>query len=522
MRNDLALLQTILHTVSQDSRTDITLAGTVEKIASLTGWHGISLLKPTDTLGELTVIASAGSQALPIGAIISDTALAPRRDGAPGTIHYVSNAAHLGPVYSGLRATGSIIIVPLASHGHSCATLLFTSDHADGFNDQDLTLAEALRDAFVLAFQAATTGIENTSYLHAWMASSSDGVIMLDNELQVTMLNRPALTYLNLPGSVEAWQQRPIWDLVKQMRTDAPGVVDQIVAEVQHTQAGRDEPSWGEYELDLRIIHWYSLPVRNQQHQLGRILILRNVTQDRRLRGLRQDLTETMVSDIQAPLGHLTSTLSSITPEDGSQRLRGEERHAVENALSTAQTMLATINEFIDVSRLESGQMPLSPSVFSFPDLVENVVRMEQPLAHERHLSLERHVDESLPLMWGDRHLIQRVVRHVITNALKTAPPGGCVRVEADVTPRSADKIRVTISDADQYSSRPARNRVALHRSGDLQGHGGKELWLAFCRVVLEAHGERLWISRSDDAGITVTFTLPQVSESLAPLEALS
>ena len=204
MRNDLALLQTILHTVSQDSRTDITLAGTVEKIASLTGWHGISLLKPTGTLGELIVIASAGSQALPIGATISDTALAPGRDGASGTIHYVSNAAHLGPVFSGLRATGSIIIVPLTSHGHSCATLLFTSDHADGFNDQDLTLAEALRDAFVLAFQAATTGIENTSYLHAWMASSSDGVIMLDNDLQVTMLNRPALTYLNLPGSVEA------------------------------------------------------------------------------------------------------------------------------------------------------------------------------------------------------------------------------------------------------------------------------------------------------------------------------
>ncbi len=522
MRNDLALLQTILHTVSQDTRTDISLAGAVEKIANLTGWHGISLLKPSGTLGELIVIASAGSQALPIGATISDTALAPRRGGTSGTIHYVSSAARFGPVFSGLRATGSIIIVPLASHGRACATLLFTSDHADGFNDQDLTLAEALRDAFVLAFQAAYTGVENTSYLRAWMASSNDGVIMLDNELQVTMLNRTALDYLNLPGSVEAWQQRPIWDLVKQMRTDAPGAVDQIVADVQHAQAGRDEPGEGEYELDLRTIHWCSLPVRNQQHQFGRILILRDVTQGRRLRGLRQNLTETMVSDIQAPLGHLTSTLSSITPEDGSQRLRGEERHAVENALSTAQTVLATISELIDVSELESGQMPLSPSGFSFPDLVEDVVRMEQPLAHERHLKLEKHVDESLPLTWGDRHLIQRVLRHVITNALKAAPPGGSVRVEADVTPRSGDKIQVTISDSDQHSSRPARNRVALHRSRDPQDHGSKELWWAFCRVVLEAHGERLWISRSDDAGTTVTFTLPQVSESLARLEAFS
>jgi len=522
MRNDVPILQAILRTASQDSRTDITLARIVEKIANLTGWHGVSLLNASGILGELIVMASAGSQALPIGATISDTALAPARDGASGTIHYVSDAARLGSIFPGLRAVESMIVVPLPSYGHTCATLLFTSDHADGFDDQDLTLAETLRDAFALVHQIAYTGIENTSYLHTWMASSNDGVILLDDELQVSMLNRPALNYLNLPGSIEAWQQRPMWDLVKQMRTDAPGIVDQIVADMQHTQAGVDEPSEGEYDLDLQVIHWHSLPVRNQQHQLGRILILRNVTKDRLLRGLRRDLTETMVSDIQAPLGHLTSMLSSITPEDGNQPLRGEECHAVENALSTAQTMLVTINEFIDVSRLQSGEMPLSPSVFSFPDLVENVIRLEQPLAQERRLNLEKHVDESLPLTWGDRHLIQRVLRHVITSALKTTPPGGSVRVEADVTPRSADKIQVSISDTDPGSSRSARNRVALHTLRDPQDHGSREPWLAFCRVVLEAHGERLWISRSDDAGITVTFTLPQVLESLAQLEVSS
>ena len=61
-----------------------------------------------------------------------------------------------------------------------------------------------------------------------------------------------------------------------------------------------------------------------------------------------------------------------------------------------------------------------------------------------------------------------------------------------------------------------------LQTSKDSQDHGGYEPWLAFCRIVLEAHGEQMWISRSDDAGITVTFTLPQVSESLAQLEAYS
>ncbi len=522
MRNDLAILQAMLRTVSQDSPTDITLAATVKRIADLTGWHGVSLLNPSGTLGELIVMASAGSQAPPIGATISYRALAPAPEGASGAIRYVASDTHLWSVSSGLQSTGSMIIAPLTPCGHACATLLFTSDHANGFDDQDLTLAEALRDAFALAYRSAATGIRNTSYLHAWMASSNDGVILLDNELQVSMLNRPALNYLNLPGSIEAWQQRSIWDLVRQMRTDAPAIVHQIVADMQHTQAGRDEPSEGEYELDLQTIRWYSLPVRNQQHQLGRILILRNVTKVRLLSELRRDLTETMVSDIQAPLGHLTSVLSSITRADGNQPLREDKCHAVENALSTAQTMLTTINEFIDVSRLQSGQMPLSPSAFSFPDLVGNVVRMAQPLAQERHLDLEEHVDEGLPLTWGDRRLIQRVLRHVIANALKTTPPGGRVRVKADVSPRSTDKIRVSISDTDLGISRLTHNRVVRQASRDLQDRCSHEPWLAFCRVVLEAHGERMWISRSDDAGITVIFTLPRVSESLAQLEAYS
>ena len=522
MRNDLAILQTILRTAGQDSRTDVTLARTVEKIADLTGWHGVSLLNPTGTLGERVVIASAGSQALPVGSTVSNTALAPVKDGASDTIHYVSSAAGLGSIVPDSQTIGSMIVVPLTSYGHTCATLLFTSDHADGFDDQDLTLVEALRDALGLAYRNAYTGIGNAGYLHTWMASSDDGVILLDNELQVTMLNRPALNYLNLPGSVEAWQQRPIWDLVKQMRTDASDIVDQIVADMQHTQAGRDEPSEGEYKLDLQIVHWYNLPVRNQQHRLGWLFILRNVTKDRLLRGLRRDLTGTMVSDIQAPLEHLTSILASITPENDNQRSRGDEHHAIENALSTAQTVHTTINEFIDVIRLESGEMPLSPSAFSFPDLVRNVVRMEQPLAQERRLNLEKRVDESLPLTWGDRHLIQRVLRHVITNALKTTPPGGSVRVEADVTPHNTDKIRVSISDTDPGSSRPARDRVTRHTPGDPQDRGSHKPWLVFCRIVLEAHGEQMWISRSGDAGTSVTFTLPQISESLAQIEANS
>ncbi len=522
MRDDLAILQTILRTVGQDSRTDTTLARTAAEMADLTGWHGVSLLKPSGTPGELIVLASAGSQALPTGAIILDTALAPGLDGASGTIHYTSNTAHLEPVLSGRRATGSMIVAPVMSHGHTYAVLLFTSDTVDSFADQDLTLAEALRDAFVLAYQNKHTGIENSSYLRAWMAASRDGVILLDDAHQVSMLNRPALNYLNLPGSTETWHRRPVWDLVKQMRTDAPGVVDQIVAEMQHTQASRDEPSEGEYELDLQVIHWYNLPVRNQQHQLGRILILRNVTRDRLLRELRQGLTETIVSDIQVPLGHVTSLLSSVEPENGDQRLRGEERHAVENALSTTQTMLTTINEFIDLSQLESGQMPLSPSAFSFPDMVENVVRTVQPLAQERHVNLEKRVDENLPLTWGDRDLIRRVLLHVITNALKTTPPGGSVQVEADVTSRGADGIRVSISDADPGGSRTARDRVALYAPKGPQLDGSWALWLVFCRVVLETHGEQLWISRSDDTGTTVTFTLPQVSESLAQIEAFT
>ena len=147
---------------------------------------------------------------------------------------------------------------------------------------------------------------------------------------------------------------------------------------------------------------------------------------------------------------------------------------------------------------------------------------MAQPLAQERHLNLEKHVDEGLPLTWGDRHLIQRVLQHVITNALKTTPPGGRVRVEADVAPRGTDSIRVSVSDAAPGISRPARNRVALQTKRGPKDHGSYEPWLAFCRVVLEAHGERLWISRSHDAGISVTFTLPRVSDSLTQLEAYS
>ncbi len=349
---------------------------------------------------------------------------------------------------------------------------------------------------------------------------SRDGVIVLDSDTQVLMVTPSALRHLDLAGNPDNWVGRSFLDIAREVRGRVPEVATQTLDELRRVRQGNDRPGEGEYRIGSRSIHWLSLPIQNNGSQVGQLVILQDVSEARQLKALRADLTHTMVNDLKEPLSDLATSLESLDQSVGAQLLR-DQRQALKRSIGCVQTLLSSISEFIEISALESGRMPLSPSAFSFPELVDHVLEMEQPLAEQRQLQLERHMAHSLPLTWGDRNLIQRVLRNLISNAVRFTPPGGKVDIEAGPEPHDVDKIQVSVTDTGCGIPYALTDRLfEKFASGDHE-NAGTGLGLAFCRLVLEAHGEKIWIARSSIVGTTITFTLPQVSDPLSSIYAL-
>ncbi len=414
---------------------------------------------------------------------------------------------------------GATAMVPLFLHSEPTGVLIATNrPDQPGFSQEDTDMMMAIAGQIVSAIQNAElfqAVREERRRLHALVQSSRDGIVLLSEALRILVINRPALQFLALSGSPEDWQQRSLSDVLDALGEYAAETVDEIVAEMARVKSGDDSPGEGEFTIGLRIVRWINLPVQGDTQAMGRLCVLRNVTDERLLEQFREDLTHTMVHDLRNPLTGISSSLKLLRSH-AADLLPARYQRILEIAISSSGRMLKLVNSILDISRLESGRMPLDLTAFEVDALVAEVSMMLSALVEERDLTYDVSIDDDLPLAWGDRALVERVIQNLVANAVKFTPSKGRVQVEAYAEPDAPDKLWVSVRDTGTGIPKEIREHLFQKFVTGQQEHTGSGLGLAFCRMVMEAHGERIWVSQTSESGTTFTFTLSRASRVLA------
>jgi PAS domain S-box-containing protein len=340
-------------------------------------------------------------------------------------------------------------------------------------------------------------------HLHALIESSRDGLALFGLDEVIYVINQHALDFLRLAGSPNEWVGRHFDCLLAAL--PAAEIQPMIAAERARLQHGDEQPGDGEWEYGGRTLHWFNLPVQSDAHRLGRLMGLRDVTPEHQLETMRDDIIRTMVHDLRNPLTALHGALDVFEMDD-TQALTEDQREMLTVMSDHTHRMLELVTSILDVSRLESGRMPLMKEPVWFPQLVDDVLRLQGPLAAQQQVSLTQDIPETLPPVYADPHLIGRVVQNLVGNALKFTPEDGTVRVTAVA---EANRVRVSVRDtgpgiAPDLQSRLFQKFVA----GRVPGHGSG-LGLAFCRLVVEAHGGRIGVDSTPGQGSAFYFSLP-------------
>lgn len=243
------------------------------------------------------------------------------------------------------------------------------------------------------------------------------------------------------------------------------------------------------------------------QPQFG-IAMIEDITARRAAEQMREDLTHTMVHDLRSPLTTITTSLELL--QSG---LLGElsprQEEVVQLAQSGARRMLQLVDTILDVSRLEAGQMPLRRIALDLPDLVATVIRLQGPLASDKQIQLISDLPATLPPVWADVAIIERVLQNLVGNAIKFTPAGGVIRVRARVAEGDPPKVLVSVSDTGAGIPPDLKGRLFTKFATGQQHGRGTGLGLAFCKLALEAHGETIWADSSPGQGATFTFSLP-------------
>jgi signal transduction histidine kinase len=285
-----------------------------------------------------------------------------------------------------------------------------------------------------------------------------------------------------------------------------------------------------------------------QKQQVDRLYgeLQRAYSDLQQLQQARDDLSQMLVHDMRTPLTNVISSLYTLQqaegmPRDGTASHGGDggnrdhptrspdgdrelTTEMVAAALSGSQRVLAMVNDLLDISRMEAGEIvpdwrPLS--VETAIDEARETVRM---LAEEKSIALREEPIPAELMALGDRELVRRVLVNILGNAVKFTPPGGEVAVSAS---QQGEWLRIAVADTGPGISAADRERIfekfyQADRGGQQQTGAfvpSTGLGLAFCKLAVSAHGGQIGVESEPGHGSTFWFTLPAAG---APPEALA
>ena len=184
-------------------------------------------------------------------------------------------------------------------------------------------------------------------------------------------------------------------------------------------------------------------------------------------------------------------------------------RAALQRVQSNGKHLLGLINDVLDLSKIEAGQLTLSVADYSIKDVVQNVFTAMESLATEKKLALKIELPPNLPVAQGDERRLTQVLLNLVGNAIKFTDTGEVAIKAATSNGSYTVSVRDTGPGIDKANQSKIFEEFQQADNSATKKKGGTGLGLAIAKRIVEMHGGHIWVESKPGEGATFSFSVP-------------
>ncbi|MEW6554486.1 MAG: GAF domain-containing protein [Actinomycetota bacterium] len=404
----------------------------------------------------------------------------------------------------GLGYRISYLVAPITWQGVTKGVIEVASPaSARAFGEDDLRLLGLFVNQAAIALENSNLYrliTEDQRRTEAMLHSINDGVIAVNNDAQVILVNAAAERILNLPPFSET-EKRHVKEVIRIQN------LANIFLRSLHTNRELGEEIQFE-PPDRRLLEVEtSLIETSPGERIGIIAVIRDITALRELEQAKSDFVSTVSHELRTPLTSIKAYTATLRrPDvDFDDKTRQDFLQVIEEE---TDRLTRLVSDILDVSRIESGKLTLKRRDFDLSKLVRITIGKLQSQFPNHEIKLVS--PESMGPVRADPDKIEQVFVNLVDNAVKYSPSGGEIVLTLEAQPHKVEcGVRdsgVGIPEEHLPYIFEKFHRVDNRATREIYGTG---LGLYVSRSIVEAHGGTIWAESVLGEGSTFHFTLP-------------
>ncbi|MCK5708408.1 MAG: HAMP domain-containing histidine kinase [Candidatus Aureabacteria bacterium] len=316
----------------------------------------------------------------------------------------------------------------------------------------------------------------------------SEGIILFKEGEEISIINTAAKKILGLPrkGVIDSTKKEFVKMIFLSMLNEFRSASESVEKEIKLSYP------------EEKILKIYVSPTGEDQKDA--LILIRDITQFKEVDRLKNEIISTVSHELRTPLTAIDTMINNMRLGI-TGALSDKQKEYLSRIKSNIDRLASLINNFLDISKLESGKITLLKDFYTIEEIFDEVIKLLQDQLHNKKISIKKKISKKIDWAYIDKERMEQVLINLIYNAVKFTHVGGTIQVKTSLTKQKT--LRIDIIDNGIGIEKDELTRIfqKFSQLGRVYGAGekGTGLGLAICKKITEMHSGRIYVKSPPD-----------------------